>query len=152
MIICVAYNALISTNFCLYRGGVTIRSRRGVPIRSWSGVPIRSYAPRSAGGSGVPIRSYSQFSPGRKKWRKKMLKILKTWKKNVIFGFFGDLPPLVYWKWCAYKVLWSICRGIIGKKYDFFLIFGKNLPPWRTGSGVPIRSYGQNLQPGVVCL
>ena len=73
-------------------------------------------------------------------------------KKNVIFLFFRNLPPLVYWKWCAYKVLWSICRGIIGKKYDFFLNFRKNLPPWCTGSGVPIRSYGQNLQPGVVCL
>ena len=55
--------------------------------------------------------------------KEKLLKIVvnvENLKKNLIFGFFGDLPPLVYWKWCAYKVLWSICLGIIGKKYEFF--------------------------------
>ena len=126
----------IRKNLCT--GGVTIRSWRGVPIRPWSGVPIRSYAPRSAGGSGVPIRSYSQFSPilppspqfsadlflqrrnfqqvwkkfKTRKFGKNDEKLWKIWKKNVIFGFFGNFPPLVYRKWCAYNPQMSICRGL----------------------------------------
>ena len=101
---------------------------------------------------------FSIFVREEKKGGRMFKNCWKSWKfrkKKVIFGFLGNLPPLVYRKWCAYNPQMSIGR----QKVRIFLNFEKTSPSvdqkwcaykvfWSKSaaqSGVPTRSYTRKI-------